>query len=592
MLGARTTPWAQRLVLAVPVAWILVMGWRYRWMTEDGFIYLRIVRQIEAGNGPVFNAGERVEAYTGTLWVGLLTLADVLLPFRLEWISVVGGLLLTAVGVALATAGSVRLWGGTGGDRLLVPAGALLFVALTPVWSFATSGLENGLAFAWIGGCVLVLARWATTPGHLRWPGAALLGLGWLVRPELVLLSAAFLIAVVVADRHEQSWRRRAGLAATAMALPVAYQLFRMGYFGSIVPNTGIAKEGSEPAIERGWRYLRDFVDPYFLVVPALALLLGGHVPMLRDARRDGEGRKTAVVVALVAGAAANVGYVVLVGGDYHHGRLFLPALLAFVGPVAAVPVARRHAAVAVVAAWAVVAAVALRPVQFGDNPIADGFLAARPTGEVTSDQVDTIGLNPLRRTVAETGSAIENGIGRFEPLPFTLDPDVPVPIAVLRGVGITGFSLGTDVHVLDAFGLADSFTAHLERPHPGDRLLPFPGHEKPLPDPWIVARLADRDVELDGNPLPEFGQPLIPPTDGDEFAEQVAWARAALACPDIAALLDASRADLTFGRVLENLTSSIANARLRIPPDPEAAYRRFCGEGVPPEVAELRASP
>jgi hypothetical protein len=247
---------------------------------------------------------------------------------------------------------------------------------------------------------------------------------------------------------------------------------------------------------------------------------------------------------------------------------------------------------VAVVAAWAVVAAVALRPVQFGDNPIADGFLAARPTGEVTSDQVDTIGLNPLRRTVAETGSAIENGIGRFEPLPFTLDPDVPVPIAVLRGVGITGFSLGTDVHVLDAFGLADSFTAHLERPHPGDRLLPFPGHEKPLPDPWIVARLADRDVELDGNPLPEFGQPLIPPTDGDEFAEQVAWARAALACPDIAALLDASRADLTFGRVLENLTSSIANARLRIPPDPEAAYRRFCGEGVPPEVAELRASP
>src|SRR5512134_1958273 len=117
MVGSRTTPWPQRLVLAAPVVWVLAMGWRYRWMTEDGFIYLRIVRQIEAGNGPVFNAGERVEAYTGTLWVGVLTLADVLLPFRLEWISVVGGLLLTAAGVALATAGSVRLWGGTGTDR-------------------------------------------------------------------------------------------------------------------------------------------------------------------------------------------------------------------------------------------------------------------------------------------------------------------------------------------------------------------------------------------------------------------------------------------------------------------------------------------
>jgi arabinofuranosyltransferase len=589
MVASRSTPWPQRLVLAAPVVWVLAAGWRYRWMTEDGFIYLRIVRQIEAGNGPVFNAGERVEAYTGTLWVGLLTLADVLLPFRLEWISVVGGLLLTAAGVAMATAGSVRLWGGAGGDRWLAPVGAILFVALNPVWAYATSGLENGLAFAWIGGCVLVLARWSTRSGPMRWPAAVVLGLGWLVRPELVLLSATFLAAVVVADRRQQSWRQRAGLAAAAMALPVAYQLFRMGYFGSIVPNTGIAKEGSEPALQRGWRYLRDFVDPYLLVIPVVALVAGGHVPLVRDAWRERDRRRFATTVALTGGGAANAAYVVLVGGDYHHARLFLPALLAFVAPVAVVPVARRHAATLVVGAWAAVAAVALRPAQFGDNPIADGFIATRPTNEVTSDDVDDLGFAALRQTLSEEGSAAELGIRRFEALPFTLDPDVPVPIAALRGVGITAYVAGTDVHVLDTFGLADTLTAHLERRHPGARLFPAAGHEKPLPDPWLVARLADPGATITGNPIPEFGVPLIPRTDGAAFVEEVAWARAALACPDIEELLDAARADLTFGQFLDNVAGSFGNARMRIPPDPEEAYRQFCGDGVPPEVAEVR---
>lgn len=43
-------------------------GWQRRWMSDDGLIVLRTVRNLLAGNGPVFNAGERVEANTSTLW--------------------------------------------------------------------------------------------------------------------------------------------------------------------------------------------------------------------------------------------------------------------------------------------------------------------------------------------------------------------------------------------------------------------------------------------------------------------------------------------------------------------------------------------
>jgi len=41
-------------------------------MDEDAFINLRVIDQIFAGHGPVFNAGERVEPATSALWVFVL----------------------------------------------------------------------------------------------------------------------------------------------------------------------------------------------------------------------------------------------------------------------------------------------------------------------------------------------------------------------------------------------------------------------------------------------------------------------------------------------------------------------------------------
>ena len=77
---AGSARFVQATVLALPVVWILAVGWTHRFMTEDGFIYLRVVEQVRAGNGPVFNQGERVEAFTGPLWVALLSIADLATP--------------------------------------------------------------------------------------------------------------------------------------------------------------------------------------------------------------------------------------------------------------------------------------------------------------------------------------------------------------------------------------------------------------------------------------------------------------------------------------------------------------------------------
>ena len=64
-------------------------------MSDDGFIHLRVVEQVAAGHGPVFNVGERVEASTSPLWVALLVLAHPVTGVALPWKAVV-------IGIALA----------------------------------------------------------------------------------------------------------------------------------------------------------------------------------------------------------------------------------------------------------------------------------------------------------------------------------------------------------------------------------------------------------------------------------------------------------------------------------------------------------
>ena len=60
-------------VLLGPAILVGVGGWIHRWTDEDAFINFRIVDQLFAGHGPVFNAGERVETYTSAAWLAVLS---------------------------------------------------------------------------------------------------------------------------------------------------------------------------------------------------------------------------------------------------------------------------------------------------------------------------------------------------------------------------------------------------------------------------------------------------------------------------------------------------------------------------------------
>ena len=524
---------------------LVVAGWQRRWTTDDGFINLRIVRMVLEGHGPVFNAGERVEAYTSPLWVALLTVGDVVLPVRLEYVAVLCSLALAGAGMALLCAGSARL---VGEETTVVPFAALLLLALPPVWDFSTSGLEFGLTFAWLGAVLWVLARWADGE-PLGWPSAVVLGLGPLVRPDAALYSLAALAVIVAVDRR---WR----LLAAAVALPVAYQLFRMAWFGALVPNTALAKAADVPHWREGGAYVWNLLRPYALWGP-LVVVAGVGVAVLRRAER----RRLLAALALPVAGLANAAFIVRAGGDYQHGRLLLPALVAIIGPVAVVPLRRAFLApVAAVAVWAAVTAVALRvdgTDVAGRTLIADGRAAI----------VDLLGVaNPV--TVDDIGAGAVP-LGATEGV-WVDDERLPVdgirePVVVLRGIGVTGYALGPDVYVYDRVGLANAVVSRFEVVRPG-----FVGHEKPAPAAWIVAQVVapgdSVDADVFGSDL--FAVPLYESPAGG-FDDDVAAARRALACGQLAELRDATTAPFTAGRAFENLWRSFSLTALRIEPDP-----------------------
>jgi arabinofuranosyltransferase len=543
-----------------------VLGWGRRWTGDDAFIVFRVIDQVLAGNGFVFNVGERVEAVTSPLWLAMLVGARAVVPVPVEWLAVVLGLALTVTGLALAMAAAARLAGTDAGP--LVPAGALVWLGLPPAWDFATAGLESGLGLAWIGACAWALARAATDDAAAQGAGvpaslpatAALLGLGPVVRPDFALLSAVWIVALLLLCRR----RGRRGLAVVitaALAVPVVVEVARMAYYAALVPATVLAKEPSLADWAQGWRYLRDLTDPYVLVVPLLLCV----ALLLRGARHD-DGRRRLVRLAVALGGLAHAVTVVRGGGDFMHARLLLPGLFALLTPVALVRLrgAGEVVAVTVLAGWALLAGLTLRHPP--ETPATrDGISDQRAFYVEQSGTPHPVTLADFDRYTrvrrgAWAGRLEDRGRRALlvDERVWRLDPAArPSVVYETGGIGLPGAAAGTDVHILDRLGLADAYAARLrltERRRPG--------HDKPLPMAWVWGRYGVRDQ------IPDVQRDAARAVD------------AAMACPPLRELRRAITTPLTLRRALANIAAAPALTALRFPDDPHAAAAELCRGG------------
>ncbi|MFZ0902854.1 MAG: flagellar motor control protein ZomB, partial [Mycobacterium sp.] len=268
----RVSLWVSVAVVAVLFGW---GAWQRRWIADDGLIVLRTVRNLLAGNGPVFNAGERVEANTSVVWTYLVYAGSWLSwPMRLEYVALVLALLLSVAGLAMLMLGTGRLFapGLLGRRAVMLPAGALVYIAVPPSRDFATSGLESGLVMAYLGLLWWMMVCWSQAhqcPGGQRPRGrmftgalACVAGCSVLVRPELALIGGLALIMMLITAK---GWRRRVLIVVAGGLLPVGYQIFRMGYYALLFPGTALAKDAAGDKWSQGVIYLSNFNRPYAL---------------------------------------------------------------------------------------------------------------------------------------------------------------------------------------------------------------------------------------------------------------------------------------------------------------------------------------
>lgn len=628
------TPLA-RISWGIAVATVALLwawgAWQRRWIADDGLIVLRTVRNLLAGNGPVFNPGERVESNTSTAWTYLMYSGSVVGgPMRLEYVALALALALSVAGVIMVMLGTARLLAPGLGDRraFILPAGALVYIAIPPARDFATSGLENGLVTAWLGLLWWMMVCWAQAginpeahPGPRGRFVAALAfvaGLSVLVRPELALIGGLALVMMLIATRDR---RLRLVILLAGGLVPVGYQIFRMGYYGLLVPQTALAKDASGSKWSQGLTYLGNFAAPYALWVPAVLLsaLALALVPSVgrgaaqHGPRGGGLARRVrspaAVVVFMTLSGVLQALYWIRQGGDFMHGRVLLAPVFCLLAPVAVIPIMVPQGSFFVrergyllggsaAALWLALAGWAL----WAANSPGMGADATRVTYSGIVDErrfysqatghahpltaADYLDYPRMRSVLVALNNTPDGALllpsGNYDVWDVVpaLPPSPPPPgmsmdswrrqvaphTIFFTNLGMVGMNVGLNTRVIDQIGLVNPLAAHTARL--GDARI---GHDKNLFPDWAVA---------EGPWLKE--RPYIP-----EYLDEgwIIEAGVALGCPKTAERLESIREPMSWPRFIGNLNRALDFTRYRIDRVPRYELLR-CGLPEPPPQA------
>jgi hypothetical protein len=296
------------LVLGIIASAIILYAQaRALWFTQDdAYISYRYAQNALSGDGLVFNAGERVEGYTNFLWVLLLIVGGRAgigfdsLAKALGLLSAFGLIALT--GIWVRAAWRELRWGDGGAPGA---AAALAVGCNGSVAYWSVSGLET----VWFAFFVSLALWWWVRRSRLVIPALAIATLS---RPE-----GALVWAVLVAA--EWLWgegpRRSLLLAGAAVVLLAPFAVFKILYYGSLLPNpfyakTGFAWEYIASGLDYTWLYLQQ----YGLYGLAGALVLLAVIPL--------RGRWRAVPAVWLIYTL----YITMVGGDVLKAhRFFVP---------------------------------------------------------------------------------------------------------------------------------------------------------------------------------------------------------------------------------------------------------------------------
>jgi hypothetical protein len=336
-----------------PVAALAVFFYQTRkfceaslYFVDDPFISMRFAANLVLHGELSFNPGERVEGYSNFLHVLIHALTFKLrggVPDAASGIDGVVSIVFAATLLQVLILGLLaRKSPGRERDGAAWYYAAVLTICSWPFAFWATAGLETPLEALLYVSILFTCSQGAFgRPGSWALPLLSVLLFGvTLLRFEGVI--AAIGVAAVLAAHLMRTKRRVSAVAlgATVLGASAAYHVWRIAYFGQLLPNTFVAKATGGSTLARlgvgvsycgGW-----FAAIGGSVAVVVLALVFGHV---RRISRDGLQRFLEDPVLSVASTLVAIKIVLIVwgGGDWMAGwRMLLP-----ITPIALFLVAR-----------------------------------------------------------------------------------------------------------------------------------------------------------------------------------------------------------------------------------------------------------
>lgn len=306
----------QSVIKALLIAIGLTLVWQNKWISDDGYIYFRYIDNLLIHHeGLVFNPGEYVEGFTSPLWISLLiVLKSIFQALSLRHLVFILGMLFAFLSFWTIIKVDQKMYSEkTKTFSFFIPLTILISTQVIP--EFFTSGLETPLVMLYS----TLFTKEIFFPNKSTLYKGLLMGLAPLVRPELILLSAILFISNIL--NAQKDWIKTAFIASIPNFL---YLSFRIWYYASFFPNTYYAKAHTGLYWEQGMRYLQDLTQTYH--TDLLLLVLVGLISSLIFKKPSQEflNKRLILLCSIVAYSIM----VIAIGGDFMHGRFWLPVLV------------------------------------------------------------------------------------------------------------------------------------------------------------------------------------------------------------------------------------------------------------------------
>ncbi|EMN12420.1 hypothetical protein [Leptospira borgpetersenii] len=307
----------------------IISAYRMRWISDDAFISLRYAKNFADGKGLVFNEGEFVEGYTNFLWTILFIpfhLSDHIDPVNASYFFGILSFLGTCIYLVLFRKEF---------SRTEFPFALSCFVLLHHNRVFATGGLETSLH----GFLFLAASYYFTNSGAVTFckmlPGIVFSSLSCLNRPDGLLfhlLVGVFLILKFFQEVRSNNARSillkpSFGIFCITYLSPVFFYIWKLEYYGNLLPNTFYAKSGGNVNLLQGLVYLRSFLTMYYGMIPIVGFLFFSLFQTIRKYSFPTQKKKDFRWILFVLFPILYSGYYTWIGGDFMFSRFYLPIL-------------------------------------------------------------------------------------------------------------------------------------------------------------------------------------------------------------------------------------------------------------------------